>query len=70
MQDIMSKLVLLGKYKELLVPKHVLPLHIRFRPNNIIEYHINNTEPDIEKLTDLLNKWFLDLKIEKIDKNE
>ncbi len=67
MQELMSKIVLIGKYKELLVPKHVLPLQIRFRPDNIIEYHIESTNPDLNKLKILLDKWFLDLVIQKIE---
>lgn len=62
--------IVVGTYTELLVPKHLLPLQLRFKPNNMIEYHIYTKDPDIDKLLELFNKWFVGFELQKVLNNK
>lgn len=68
------KIVLIGSYHSVIRDKATLPLQLRFKPNNMIEYHIENTsaisEDKKQALIGIISKWFTNLKIleEIVDK--
>lgn len=61
------KLIIVAKYTAELIPRSRMPLQIRFKPNNIIEYHLdpyNDAVKDKKQLLiDIVAKWFEGFKV-------